>query len=883
MYTFTFLRYSSLFYWRKALTNRLKPALLVLSAFLFFVGAKAQTETPLPNPVVVCGFEVKTELTLNSPENGKTTVKWTIKNTNPGNGTGGTYQNLSHWALKVCFTNSSVANASPSVSFGQDPSQTCLQGADLMKFNEGTSGDEDKTYTLILNGTNYSLTEVDAVFKSGSSAYEGNKNCCVGKIWGVSCSAAPCVETTTAPTIDPICAGATQVSGTKASGATVEVTSGVQTATVSYDANDNTKWTGTFATALAAGDVVGVSAAEEAKCPASASVTVQDNTLAPTVDPLCAGATTVAGTSEVGATIQVYKQGTAEAIGSTTAGNDGTWSVMVAALAANDVITATAQAPDECASGASASVTVRDNTAAPTVDPLCAGATSVSGSSVAGASIAVYKNVNGTAVAIGMATAGDDGKWSVTIETALVATDVITATAQVTGECVSVASASVTVMDNTVAPTIDPLCAGATTVTGTSEAGATIQVYKQGTVEAIGTATAGNDGNWSASVVALAAGDVITATAQALNECASSVSASVTVRSLPGLTVKNLTNVCPTMTVDLTTAVTGGTGNVNYFEANGTTLVANTAEVGAGTFIIEMIGENGCSERKTVTVTIVNCAEGCTPGYWKNRKTSWNTVSYVNVSGVTYTNVDVRGCVVSASNALVRQTPSMTNTGELSSALFRVVFDLTENQVEAKLGKNTKGITLLQALGLGDGSGYTQLARAGTAALLNQCAMNYAPTTSPDITSANIVSNVKAQFVSNDRAAALALALRYDGFNNSNCLLTNSAVKPTITRISIGGSAEIVESVTKLTVSASPNPFTDRIRFTIQAPKAGRATLEVYNMLGQKVGVPFEGQLNAGETRNVEYTAPANHRSNLIYMLRMNGEQVSGKLMSTRQ
>lgn len=95
----------------------------------------------------------------------------------------------------------------------------------------------------------------------------------------------------------------------------------------------------------------------------------------------------------------------------------------------------------------------------------------------------------------------------------------------------------------------------------------------------------------------------------------------------------------------------------------------------------------------------------------------------------------------------------------------------------------------------------------------------------------------------------------------------------------------VVESmqVKAITVSAYPNPFTDHIRFTIQAPRAGRATLEVYNMLGQKVGVPFEGQLNAGETRSVDYTAPVNLRSNLIYLLRMNGEQASGKLMSTKQ
>lgn len=112
--------------------------------------------------------------------------------------------------------------------------------------------------------------------------------------------------------------------------------------------------------------------------------------------------------------------------------------------------------------------------------------------------------------------------------------------------------------------------------------------------------------------------------------------------------------------------------------------------------------------------------------------------------------------------------------------------------------------------------------------------------------------------------------------DNTSCAVVKSVMNPSYV------SNETLK-VNALTISASPNPFTDRIRFTIQAPNAGRATLEVYNMLGQKVGVPFEGQLNANETRYVDYTAPVNHRSNLIYMLRMNGEQVSGKLMSTKQ
>jgi hypothetical protein len=114
------------------------------------------------------------------------------------------------------------------------------------------------------------------------------------------------------------------------------------------------------------------------------------------------------------------------------------------------------------------------------------------------------------------------------------------------------------------------------------------------------------------------------------------------------------------------------------------------------------------------------------------------------------------------------------------------------------------------------------------------------------------------------------------------CPSNSTSPLPGINHVAIDVATQQI-AVKALAVSASPNPFTDRIRFTIHAPKAGRATLEVYNMLGQKVGVAFEGQLNANETRTVDFNAPANHRSNLIYTLRMNGEQISGKLMSIKQ
>jgi hypothetical protein len=60
--------------------------------------------------------------------------------------------------------------------------------------------------------------------------------------------------------------------------------------------------------------------------------------------------------------------------------------------------------------------------------------------------------------------------------------------------------------------------------------------------------------------------------------------------------------------------------------------------------------------------------------------------------------------------------------------------------------------------------------------------------------------------------------------------------------------------------------------------KAGYGTLEVMNMLGQKVKTVYQGHMNAGE-QSFEMSLPAGRYSSLFYILRINGKQVTGKLV----
>lgn len=130
--------------------------------------------------------------------NGQTTVVWSVTNTNPGNGSNGTSQNLSHWdwVLPSCIDFSKVLHAYSTATWSTDfanwtsftptnqtdPSQSCNTGS-VVKFNFGTTGSNTTWYAIVLDGTNYSLANDAnaAVLKAGNA-------CCTRNIEGVVCS-----------------------------------------------------------------------------------------------------------------------------------------------------------------------------------------------------------------------------------------------------------------------------------------------------------------------------------------------------------------------------------------------------------------------------------------------------------------------------------------------------------------------------------------------------------------------------------------------------------------------------------------------------------------------------------------------------------------------
>ncbi|QNA43584.1 T9SS type A sorting domain-containing protein [Lacibacter sediminis] len=110
------------------------------------------------------------------------------------------------------------------------------------------------------------------------------------------------------------------------------------------------------------------------------------------------------------------------------------------------------------------------------------------------------------------------------------------------------------------------------------------------------------------------------------------------------------------------------------------------------------------------------------------------------------------------------------------------------------------------------------------------------------------------------------------------------------TRINLNSSGVInsadlaAQTVESLRVSAYPNPFAEKVSFAIVSPVSGKASLEIYNMFGQKIQTVYEGYLTAGRTQLVEFRPGSTIAAGtLVYRLNVAGKQVTGKLVNLKQ
>jgi hypothetical protein len=103
---------------------------------------------------------------------------------------------------------------------------------------------------------------------------------------------------------------------------------------------------------------------------------------------------------------------------------------------------------------------------------------------------------------------------------------------------------------------------------------------------------------------------------------------------------------------------------------------------------------------------------------------------------------------------------------------------------------------------------------------------------------------------------------------------------PAVTQASITASMPET-TASSLAVTAYPNPYTDKVNFVIDSKISGQGSLQVYNMMGQKLKTVFQGFIVAGK-QTFALSLPTQQRANLVYILRVGNKQVTGKLLQLR-
>lgn len=124
---------------------------------------------------------------------------WTLNNPNPGNGSNGTLQDVSHWDLPLCaLAEAALVSAEYSLDGGntwvsvplemeRDPSIRLCTSVDVLKFNVGTSGTNTNHYRITFNRQFPVNPTAVSYIKTGG----GLKGCNLYLYSGVGCPADP--------------------------------------------------------------------------------------------------------------------------------------------------------------------------------------------------------------------------------------------------------------------------------------------------------------------------------------------------------------------------------------------------------------------------------------------------------------------------------------------------------------------------------------------------------------------------------------------------------------------------------------------------------------------------------------------------------------------
>lgn len=118
---------------------------------------------------------------------------------------------------------------------------------------------------------------------------------------------------------------------------------------------------------------------------------------------------------------------------------------------------------------------------------------------------------------------------------------------------------------------------------------------------------------------------------------------------------------------------------------------------------------------------------------------------------------------------------------------------------------------------------------------------------------------------------------------NSEVVKVNASTEPKSTEVKSLVTNKLkqplAEKVNGIQLNAFPNPYLNEVSFRFSSSKPGKALLEVFDLVGRRVGIVFQGMLDANIQKTINYKIPVLKSIPMIYKLSIGTENARGKLL----
>ncbi|MDO6429040.1 hypothetical protein Q4E93_00485 [Flavitalea sp. BT771] len=330
----------------------------------------------------------------------------------------------------------------------------------------------------------------------------------------------------------------------------------------------------------------------------------------------------------------------------------------------------------------------------------------------------------------------------------------------------------------------------------------------------------------------------------------------------------------------LTATATGGTITW-YNAASGGSVVASPTLSSTGTVTYYAQSSNGtCSSLTRTPVSLTINAAPPTPSATLTQPTCLVTTGTITVTAPT----GMASYTVTGTNPVVA---AVTHAGAEFAGLTPGVYDVTATDangctsvalsvtINAQPAKPSFTVCLVQPTLCANSGSVTINATGGSGFTYSIDGTDFTNTT-------GVFNNLGSGSVTSIQVK------NSDGCISApaNCdAVSNCSPQQTVSTVSKAQTAQmqpIQNASDQTSVNAYPNPFTSHVKFVVNAAHAGNGTLEVFNTLGQRVKIVYQGFVPAG-VNNFDLNLPGQKNAGLIYRFSLGAEHVTGKLLQLKR